>query len=66
MSTVAGIVTAVMALAAALLLSFSLLDPRAKSGSADPAHRERKQTMRTLGISAAVIAVVAAYVAALF
>ena len=63
MATVAGVVTVVMGFAAALLLyEATATKPRHEEGRQAG---ERRAMMRKYGIVAAVVAVIAAYVAAL-
>ena len=71
MATVASIVTIVMAFSAAMLLFNATVTPsrnkRREDGQIldEDAYRDRQRTMRTLGLAAAVVAVIAAYVAAI-
>ena len=70
MATLATIVTVVMGFGGALLLLYAGSNiPNNKRGqigdmSREEAYRKRQRTMRRLGISAAIVAVIAAYVAA--
>jgi hypothetical protein len=62
MATVAGVISVVLGFAAALLLYEATV---AKPRHERPQDGDRRARMRKLGIIAAVVAVVAAYVAAL-
>ena len=70
MATWASIVTFVMGFASALVLLQATVElPRGKrrknAPTQDEAYQERQRRMRAFGISGAIVAVIAAYVAAL-